>query len=93
MPPHALPLQVVFDGKMASLRRIKDDVEEVSEGVECGLGAENFTEWKEGDKIECYTGACSLHRGYLEPPGSLSLALPQAATHARIQNTCMHERH
>lgn len=47
--------QVVFDGKMASLRRIKDDVEEVSEGVECGLGAENFTEWKEGDKIECYT--------------------------------------
>ncbi|KAF5827343.1 P-loop containing nucleoside triphosphate hydrolase protein [Dunaliella salina] len=47
--------QVVFDGKMASLRRIKDDVEEVAEGVECGLGAEGFTDWKEGDKIECYT--------------------------------------
>jgi hypothetical protein len=40
---------------MSSLRRIKEDVEEVAEGVECGLGAEGFTDWKEGDKLECYT--------------------------------------
>jgi len=39
---------------MGSLRRIKEDVEEVSEGVECGLSADGFFDWKEGDKIDCY---------------------------------------
>jgi translation initiation factor IF-2 len=45
---------VVHEGKMGSLRRIKEDVEEVSEGVECGLSADGFFDWKEGDKIDCY---------------------------------------
>jgi translation initiation factor IF-2 len=46
--------EVVFNGKLESLRRVKDDVEEVQEGVECGLGAVGFTSWAEGDIIECF---------------------------------------
>ncbi len=45
---------VVFDGKLASLKRFKDDVKEVSEGYECGIGLENFNDLKEGDVIEAY---------------------------------------
>ncbi len=51
---------MVFEGKFASLRRIKDDVTEVSEGVECGLGAEGFTDWKEGDKLDCYVVSAGI---------------------------------
>jgi translation initiation factor IF-2 len=43
---------VVFEGKMASLRRFKDDVKEVKYGFECGIGIENFNDIKEGDVIE-----------------------------------------
>jgi translation initiation factor IF-2 len=45
---------VVYDGKIASLRRFKDDVREVQEGFECGVGLENFQDVKEGDVIEAY---------------------------------------
>jgi translation initiation factor IF-2 len=45
---------VVYDGKIASLRRFKDDVREVQEGFECGAGLENFQDVKEGDVIEAY---------------------------------------
>jgi len=45
----------VFDGVIASLRRFKDDVREVREGFECGIGVENFNDIKVGDVIECYT--------------------------------------
>jgi translation initiation factor IF-2 len=45
---------VVYDGKIASLRRFKDDVAEVREGFECGIGIENFQDVKEGDVIETY---------------------------------------
>ena len=44
----------VFDGTLASLKRFKDDVREVREGFECGLGVENFNDIKVGDVIECY---------------------------------------
>jgi len=44
----------VFDGTIASLRRFKDDVKEVREGFECGIGIENFNDVKVGDVIECY---------------------------------------
>jgi translation initiation factor IF-2 len=44
----------VFDGVIASLRRFKDDVREVREGFECGIGVENFNDIKVGDVIECY---------------------------------------
>jgi translation initiation factor IF-2 len=45
---------IVYDGKIGSLRRFKDDVGEVREGFECGIGLENFQDVKEGDLIEAY---------------------------------------
>ena len=44
----------VYDGTIASLRRFKEDVREVREGFECGIGIENFNDLKVGDVIECY---------------------------------------
>jgi translation initiation factor IF-2 len=46
---------VVFDGKIGSLRRFKDDVSEVKTGFECGIGFERFNDIKVGDVIEAYT--------------------------------------
>jgi translation initiation factor IF-2 len=45
---------VVYEGRIASLRRFKDDVAEVREGFECGIGLENFQDVKEGDLIEAF---------------------------------------
>jgi translation initiation factor IF-2 len=45
---------VVYDGKVGSLRRFKEDVREVAAGYECGIGIENFQDVKEGDLIEAY---------------------------------------
>jgi translation initiation factor IF-2 len=45
---------IVFEGAMASLKRFKDDVREVDEGMECGIVLENFHDIKEGDLIEAY---------------------------------------
>jgi len=45
---------VVYDGKIASLRRFKDDVGEVRDGYECGIGLENFQDIKDGDIVEAY---------------------------------------
>ena len=45
---------VVFEGKVNSLKRFKDDVREVNTGYECGIGLENFYEIQEGDVLECY---------------------------------------
>jgi translation initiation factor IF-2 len=44
----------LYDGAIASLRRFKDDVNEVKEGYECGIGIENFNDIKVGDVFECY---------------------------------------
>ncbi len=44
----------VYEGNIHSLRRFKDDVKEVREGYECGIGIENFNDLKIGDRIECY---------------------------------------
>jgi translation initiation factor IF-2 len=46
---------VVFEGKIDSLRRFKDDVSEVKQGFECGLALERFQDVKAGDVIEAYT--------------------------------------
>ncbi len=46
---------VVYDGELSSLKRFKDDVREVREGYECGIGIANFNDIKVGDVIECYT--------------------------------------
>jgi len=45
---------VIYNGKIASLRRFKDDAKEVVSGYECGVGIENYNDIKIGDTIECY---------------------------------------
>jgi len=44
----------VFDGRMSTLRRFQDEVEEVKTGYECGIRLGEFNEYQEGDIIECY---------------------------------------
>ena len=44
----------VYTGMMSSLKRFKDDVKEVREGLECGIGVENFNDVKVGDRIEAF---------------------------------------
>jgi translation initiation factor IF-2 len=46
---------VVFEGKIASLRRFKDDVSEVKSGFECGIGLQNYNDLKVGDVIEVFS--------------------------------------
>mgnify|MGYP003406540160 FL=1 len=43
---------IVHEGDLSSLKRMKDDVKEVNTGFECGIGATKFSDWKEGDIIE-----------------------------------------
>ena len=45
---------VIYEGKLASLKRFKDDAKEVVAGQECGLGVENFNDIKEGDVVEAF---------------------------------------
>jgi translation initiation factor IF-2 len=45
---------VIFEGELESLRRFKDDVNEVKSGTECGIGVKNYTDVQVGDQIECY---------------------------------------
>ena len=45
---------VVYEGKLGSLRRFKDDVREVQQGYECGISVENFNDMKAGDIVEAY---------------------------------------
>ena len=44
----------VWEGSIKSLRRVKDDVREVTAGLECGVGLENFNDLQENDIIECF---------------------------------------
>ena len=45
---------VIYTGELASLKREKDDVKEVSSGFECGLNIANYNDIKEGDIIEAF---------------------------------------
>lgn len=45
---------VIYQGELESLRRFKDDANEVRNGIECGIGVKNYTDVKIGDKIEVY---------------------------------------
>ena len=45
---------VIYEGELESLRRYKDDVNEVKQGVECGIGVKNYNDVKVGDQIEVY---------------------------------------
>ena len=45
---------VVYESRIASLRRFKDDVREVASGFECGIGIEGYQDVKEGDLIQAF---------------------------------------
>ena len=45
---------VIYEGELESLRRFKDDVNEVKAGTECGIGVRNYNDVKVGDQIECF---------------------------------------
>lgn len=45
---------VIYEGELESLRRFKDDVNEVRNGVECGIGVKDYNDIKPGDQIEVY---------------------------------------
>ena len=45
---------VIYEGELESLRRFKDDVNEVKSGTECGIGVKNYSDVKVGDQIECF---------------------------------------
>ena len=45
---------VIYEGKLSSLKRFKDDAREVASGFECGIGLENYNDIKENDVIECF---------------------------------------
>jgi translation initiation factor IF-2 len=45
---------VIYEGKVGSLKRFKDDVSEVKSGYECGIGIANYNDLKEGDVIEFF---------------------------------------
>ena len=46
--------EAIYDGKIESLKRFKDDVREVASGYECGIGLEDRDDIREGDVIEAY---------------------------------------
>jgi translation initiation factor IF-2 len=46
---------VIFEGELESLRRFKDDVNEVRSGTECGIGVMNYNDIRAGDQIECFS--------------------------------------
>jgi len=45
---------MIWEGKLASLKRFKDDVSEVKNGIECGIGLQKFDDIKVGDVIEVF---------------------------------------
>ena len=45
---------VIYEGELESLRRFKDDVAEVRNGMECGIGVKNYNDVRSGDRIEVF---------------------------------------
>ena len=45
---------MIHESRIASLRHLKEDVREIAAGYECGLTLEGFTDYQEGDRIECF---------------------------------------
>ena len=45
---------VIYEGELESLRRFKDDVQDVKKGIECGIGVKNYNDVKVGDQIEVF---------------------------------------
>ena len=46
--------KIVWEGHVTSLRRVKENVETVEQGNECGVGCKEFNGWQEGDSIEAF---------------------------------------
>ena len=46
--------QKIYEGKLESLKRFKDDAREVEKGFECGISIMKYEDFKEGDRIECF---------------------------------------
>jgi translation initiation factor IF-2 len=46
--------EAVYTGKLDSLKRMKEDAKDVAAGFECGIGIDNFSDWKEGDIIDAF---------------------------------------
>jgi translation initiation factor IF-2 len=46
--------QVIYEGNLDSLKRMKEDTKEVNAGYECGIGVDSFKDWQEGDIIESF---------------------------------------
>jgi translation initiation factor IF-2 len=61
--------RVVHEGKLASLKRFKDDVREVTAGYECGLALEGFQDVKKGDMLEAYERVAVIRRITPAPGG------------------------
>jgi translation initiation factor IF-2 len=64
--------KVIYEGKIGSLKRFKDDVKEVQTGYECGVGLDKFNELQSGDILEVYH--LEEVKPHLEPVGSKSSA-------------------
>ena len=69
---------VVHEGKLASLKRFKDDVREVAAGYECGLALEGYQDIKQGDVIEAYERVPVVRRINPTPAGRESARTPVA---------------
>lgn len=46
--------EAIFEGKLDSLKNVKDDANEMKKGTECGIGFENWGDFKVGDLVQCY---------------------------------------
>jgi len=75
--------RVVWEGKIASLRRFKDDAREVQSGYECGIGLENFNDLKPGDVVEDFEMEAVLRK--LTPTRPETTRGGGAATEKQIQ--------
>ena len=68
---------VIFEGELESLRRFKDDVNEVRNGLECGIGVRNYNDVRAGDKIEVFESR-EVARALGGPPRAESVVHEQA---------------
>jgi translation initiation factor IF-2 len=46
--------EIIYEGNLDSLKRMKEDAREVNAGYECGIGVDNFNDWQENDIIESF---------------------------------------
>jgi translation initiation factor IF-2 len=71
--------EIVYKGTLTSLRRVKDNVDEVPAGMECGIGVDSFTSWNEGDAINCFMVVTKSQKLEEAKAASLDLAALAAA--------------